>query len=135
MKLGVLKESKEKEKRVALSPDVIKLLIKKGFEVSVETGAGEGSSFSDATYQSAGATIAGKNEICGADVILKVNAPTLDEASQMKTGAIVISLLYAYTQAPLLDIFKSKQISAFAMDAVPRISRAQKMDFIFKYCN
>jgi len=135
MKLGVLKESKEKEKRVALSPDVIKLLIKKGFEVSIETGAGEGSSFSDAAYQSAGATIAGKTEICNADVILKVNAPTLEEASQMKNGAVVISLLYAYTQAPLLEIFKSKQISSFSMDAVPRISRAQKMDALSSQAN
>jgi len=135
MKVGVLKETKEKEKRVALSPDVVKQLIKKEFNVLIESGAGEGSSFSDADFQTAGANIASKNEICNCDVVLKVNAPTLEEANLMKNGAISISLLYAYTQAELLEIFKSKQITAFAMDAVPRISRAQKMDALSSQAN
>lgn len=135
MKLGVLKESKEKEKRVALSPELVRQLIKKEFEVLIEKGAGEESKFSDSNYIDAGASIVSKSEICNADVILKVNAPTLEEANLMKDGAISISLLYAYTQKDLLEIFKSKQISAFAMDAVPRISKAQKMDALSSQAN
>jgi len=135
MKVGVLKESKEKEKRVALSPDVVKQLVKKGFEILIENGSGESSSFSDEDFKAAGATIATKAEICNSDVILKVNAPTLEEANQMKNGAVSISLLYAYTQPELLEVFKSKQITAFAMDAVPRISRAQKMDALSSQAN
>jgi len=135
MKLGVLKESKEKERRVAMSPELVKQLIKKEFEVLIETGAGEGSQFSDSDYIASGAAIASKSEICNTDVILKVNAPTLAEANMMKNGAISISLLYAYTQKELLEIFQSKHISAFAMDAVPRISRAQKMDALSSQAN
>lgn len=135
MKLGVLKESKEKEKRVALTPELVKQLIKKEFEILVEDGAGSESKFSDNDYITAGASIASKSEVCNADVILKINAPTIEEAELMKPGAISISLLYAYTQKDLLEVFKAKQISAFAMDAVPRISRAQKMDALSSQAN
>src|SRR5690606_27287897 len=135
MNIGVLKESKEKERRVALSPEVVKQLTKKGFNVKIESGAGEGSSFSDESFQNAGATVAGKAEICEADIILKVNAPTLEEAKLIKSGTISISLLYAYTQPELLEVFKSKNITAFAMDSVPRISRAQKMDALSSQAN
>lgn len=135
MKLGVLKESKEKEKRVALTPELVKQLIKKEFEILIEQGAGDESKFSDNDYIAAGAGIGSKSEICNTDVILKVNAPTIEEANLMKNGAISISLLYAYTQKDLLDVLKSKQISAFAMDAVPRISRAQKMDALSSQAN
>jgi len=135
MKLGVLKESKEKEKRVALTPELVKQLIKKEFEILVEDGAGSESKFSDNDYITAGASIASKSEVCNADVILKINAPTIEEAELMKAEAISISLLYAYTQKDLLEVFKAKQISAFAMDAVPRISRAQKMDALSSQAN
>src|SRR5690554_675730 len=135
MKLGVLKESKEKEKRVALTPELAKQLIKKEFEILIEKGAGDGSKFSDSDYIAAGASIVSEQEVCNADVILKVNAPTLEQANLMKNGAISISLLYAYTQEELLEVFKSKQISAFSMDAVPRISRAQKMDALSSQAN
>ncbi len=135
MKLGVLKESKEREKRVALTPDVVKQLVKKEFEVVIESGAGLTSSFSDEDYKSAGADIADKKVVCEADVVLKVNALTKEEAESMKDGAVCISLLYAYTQPELLEVFKIKQISAFSMDAVPRISRAQKMDALSSQAN
>lgn len=135
MKLGVLKESKDREKRVALTPEVCKQLIKKGFEVLVENDAGLASGFYDDTYSSAGAAISSKADTCNADVILKVNAPTEEEAQMMKNDSICISLLYAYTQPQLIEIFKSKHISAFGMDAVPRISRAQKMDALSSQSN
>ena len=135
MILGVLKETKEKERRVALSPEVVKLLLKKEFQIQVESGAGVASNFSDEDYKVAGAQIVSKNDIFNSDVILKVNAPTREEASQFKNGSVSISLLYPYTQPELLDIFNSRQISAFAMDAVPRISRAQKMDALSSQAN
>lgn len=135
MILGVLKETKENERRVALSPEIIKLLVKKGFQIQIESGAGLGSNFADDDYRSAGADIVSKSEIFNADVILKVNAPTQEEASQYKNGAISISLLYPYTQPELLDILNARQITSFAMDAVPRISRAQKMDALSSQAN
>src|SRR5690606_17971562 len=135
MILGVLKETKTNERRVALSPEVVKLLVKKEFRVQVESGAGLGSNFSDDEYKESGADIVSKTDIYHTDVILKVNAPTQDEASQFKSGAISISLLYPYTQPELLQIFHLRQITAFAMDAVPRISRAQKMDALSSQAN
>ena len=135
MKIGILKESKERENRVALSPDIVKQLIKKGFEIVIENEAGVKSSFSDEDFKQAGATISDKREVCNADVVMKVNAPTLEEAGLIKEGAVVISLLYAYTQPELLNVFNSRKISAFAMDAVPRISRAQKMDALSSQSN
>lgn len=135
MVLGVLKETKEHERRVALSPEVVKLLVKKEFQVEIESGAGLGSNFSDDDYKRMGANIVQKAEIYNADVILKVNAPTQEEASQFKSQSVVISLLYPYTQPELLDILNSRQITSFAMDAVPRISRAQKMDALSSQAN
>lgn len=135
MILGVLKETKTNERRVALSPEIVKLLIKKEFRVLIESGAGLGSHFSDNDYTQAGADIVPKSAIYQADVILKVNAPTIEEASKFKNRAVSISLLYPYTQPELLDIFNSRQITTFAMDAVPRISRAQKMDALSSQAN
>lgn len=135
MILGVLKETKEHERRVALSPEVVKLLVKKEFQVEIESGAGLGSNFSDDDYKRMGANIVQKAEIYNADVILKVNAPTQEEASQFKSQSVVISFLYPYTQPELLDILNSRQITSFAMDAVPRISRAQKMDALSSQAN
>lgn len=135
MTVGVLKESKEKERRVALTPDVAKLLIKNGFQILIEEGAGEASNFSNASFASVGATVVSKAEACQADVVLKINAPSLDEAKMMKDSAVSISLLYAYTQPELLEVLKSKNVTAFAMDAVPRISRAQKMDALSSQAN
>lgn len=136
MKIGVLKESKSHENRVALTPDVVKQLVKKEFKVVVESGAGLNSFYSDADYLSAGATIeSSKSVVCTSDVVLKVNALSLEEAQEMKDGAYCISLLYAYTQPELLEVFNSKKITAFSMDAVPRISRAQKMDALSSQAN
>lgn len=136
MRIGVLKESKTHENRVALTPDVVKQLIKKEFEVIIESGAGINSFYSDEHYLTAGASIGqSKTQICTCDVILKVNALTLEEANDMNENSFCISLLYAYTQQELLGIFKKKNITSFAMDAVPRISRAQKMDALSSQAN
>jgi NAD(P) transhydrogenase subunit alpha len=137
LKIAVPKETKPYEKRVALSPDVVKSLIKAGFECQIEAGAGLNSYFSDETYKNAGANIvADKNQLYKeADVVLKVNAPQTDEIKLMKDGAVLISFLYAYTNPELVDACVQKNISSFAMDAVPRISRAQKMDALSSQAN
>jgi NAD(P) transhydrogenase subunit alpha len=135
MIVGVIKETKEFEKRVALSPDVVKLLKKKEFEVIVETGAGEGSYFSDQDYLDAGAKVDTASAVFASDVLLKVNLPTLEEIAQMKTGSACISYMYAYQFPEVIEALNQKSISSFSMDAVPRISRAQKMDALSSQAN
>lgn len=135
MKIGVIKETKEFEKRVALSPDLVKLLKKKEFEVIIESGAGEGSYFSDQEYQNAGAEVSGLSAVFSSDVILKVNIPTLEEIAQMKQGSACISFMYAYQHPEIIEALNKKSISSFSMDAVPRISRAQKMDALSSQAN
>ena len=135
MIIGVIKETKEYENRVALSPEVVKLVRKKGFEVIVESGAGEKSFFSDQDYLNAGATLGTCKEASGADLVLKVNLATVAEISQMKENAAYISYMYAYQHPEVLEAFNKKRITTFSMDAVPRISRAQKMDALSSQAN
>ena len=135
MIIGVVKETKEYENRVALSPEVVKLVRKKGFDVVVEAGAGEKSYFSDQDYEAAGATIGSSKAALEADLILKVNLATLPEIAQMKEGAAYISYMYAYQHPKVIAAFNAKRISTFSMDAVPRISWAQKMDALSSQAN
>lgn len=137
MKIALLKETKAYEKRVSLSPDVVKSLIKAGFTVSLESGAGVSSHFADQQYQQVGAAvISDKNALLAdADIVTGVNAPSVEDVKCMKPGAVLIALLYAYTNAPLVEACLSGQISAFAMDAIPRISRAQSMDALSSQAN
>src|ERR1035437_698260 len=136
MKLSVPKETKLKENRVALTPDVVKGLVKKGFEVMVEKSAGLNSFYPDDAYTAAGATLADNTKCYSdADVVLKVNAPQPDEISKMKKEAILISFMFAATNPQLVDACTVAGISAFSMDAVPRISRAQKMDALSSQAN
>lgn len=135
MIVGVIKETKEFEKRVALSPDVVKLLVKKGFEVAIEAGAGEGSNFSDQDYRDAGAQVGEAASVFSSDILLKVNLFTLEEVAQMKNGSACISYMYAYQYPEVIEALNAKSISSFSMDAVPRISRAQKMDALSSQAN
>jgi len=135
MIIGVVKETKEYENRVALSPEVVKLVRKKGFDVVVEAGAGEKSYFSDQDYEASGATIGSTKSALEADLILKVNLATPQEIAQMKEGAAYISYMYAYQHPEVIAAFNAKRISTFSMDAVPRISRAQKMDALSSQAN
>jgi len=135
MKIGVIRETKPYEKRVALSPDSIKQLIKKGHSVVVEQGAGESSFFSDADFTAAGAAIASKAEALKAEVVLKVNPLTAEEIGGMDPGAACVSLMYAWSNKALVDALNARNITSFSMDAVPRISRAQKMDALSSQAN
>jgi NAD(P) transhydrogenase subunit alpha len=136
MKISVPKETKLKENRVAITPDVVKSLVKKGFEVMVEAGAGVKSFFSDEAYTAAGAQIVDSSRVyTEADAVLKVNAPTPEEIAKMKRSAVLISLMWAATNPELVQACEKAGISAYSMDAVPRISRAQKMDVLSSQAN
>lgn len=135
MQIGVLRETKALENRVALSPDVVKQLIKKDFQVIIEKGAGLLSSYSDEAYSSVGATLGTASQVYQSDILCKVNAPSLAEAAQIKEGSNLISFLYAYTIPEVLKELEKRKVTAFAMDAVPRISRAQKMDALSSQAN
>ncbi len=136
MLVSVPKETKLKENRVALSPNVVKEIINKGYKVQVEKGAGLASFFSDDAYSQAGASLVDRSEIYkSADIVLKVNAPLPSEIAEMRKGAILISFMWAATNPDLVDACKKAGINAFSMDAVPRISRAQKMDALSSQAN
>lgn len=135
MKIGVPKETKEKENRVALTPDVVKDLIKKGFEIAIEKDAGLASFYSNEAYSAAGAGIVSKTEAYGADVVLKVNPPDAADVALIKKDGILISFMWAATNSTLVEACSKAGITAFSMDAIPRISRAQKMDALSSQAN
>jgi NAD(P) transhydrogenase subunit alpha len=130
MKIGVVKETKSGEKRVALTPAVALQFIKHGYTCLVEKQAGYASNFSDEAYQQAGCTLVSNQAelLQQADVVIRVNAPQKEEISQMRSGTILISYLYHSFNAELVNDLTKQGISAFSMDAMPRISRAQSMD-------
>ena len=137
MIVAVPKETKSFENRVALTPDITKQLIKTGMTVRIESGAGERASFSNQNYIDSGAEIISntKDLYANADVILKVNAPSVFEAEMLKEGSVLISFLYAYTIPDVIEALSKRKIQAFSMDAVPRITRAQKMDALSSQTN
>ncbi len=137
MIIAIPKETKTGETRVALTPDIVKQVVKAGFRVQIEANAGLKASFSNQNYLDAGAEIVeNATQLCQtADIVLKVNAPTASEASLIKEGCTLISFLYAYTVPDLLSVLNQRRINAFSMDAVPRITRAQKMDALSSQTN
>lgn len=137
MQIAVPGERKEREKRVALTPDLVRELIKKGYQVNVEKGAGEAAFFSDSAYSEAGANLVNDTASLygSADVVLKVNAPSDTEVALMKPGAILISFMWAAMNPSLVEACCKAGITAFSMDAIPRISRAQKMDALSSQAN
>jgi NAD(P) transhydrogenase subunit alpha len=139
MKIGVPKEIHAGEKRVATTPEVISHLKKLGFEVLVEAGAGAEAHFSDAAYSEAGATVVdnAKSVWKDSDIVLKVRGPELngEEINLLKEGQILISFLWPAQNPDLLKILADKKVTAIAMDMVPRISRAQKMDALSSMAN
>ena len=137
MKIAVPKETKERERRVALTPNVVLSLVKLGFECCIEKDAGLNSYLEDQAYVSAGAKIiSDKKTLYGeADVVLKVNPPTPEEISFMKRDSVLISFMFASTNLDLVDACSRHGISSFSVDAIPRISRAQKMDALSSQAN
>ncbi|GAB3562040.1 Re/Si-specific NAD(P)(+) transhydrogenase subunit alpha [Amycolatopsis endophytica] len=132
MLVGVLKEAVPGETRVAATPTTVAQLLKLGYEVVVDPGAGVAASFSDEAYTEAGAST---GEAVRADIVLGVNAPSADQLDAMKPGATLISLLSPALNSDLVDDLAQRPITAMAMDAVPRISRAQSLDVLSSMAN
>ena len=134
MRIGVPKESKPGERRVAATPKTVEQIIKLGYDVSIESSAGVGASFDDAAYQAAGADIAG-DEVWTADLVLKINAPSSDEVQRLQGGQTLVSLLAPALDPDLVSALSARGVTALAMDAVPRISRAQSLDVLSSMAN
>jgi NAD(P) transhydrogenase subunit alpha len=137
MKIGVPRENFPGERRVATTPEVAEQLIKLGFEVAVETGAGAESSFSDDAYRAAGCEITDSAAAIwsGSDIVMKVRAPDDAEAGQLRAGQTLISFLWPAQNPELLEKLTQSGATVMAMDSVPRISRAQKMDALSSMAN
>ncbi len=128
MRVGVTRERREGERRVAATPETVRQLASLGLEVVVEKGAGVASGFSDAEYQEAGATISAKLALGGLDVLLHVRPLEVATAKALKKGATTIGLASPSTELPTVGALAKAGVTAFALELVPRISRAQSMD-------
>jgi len=143
MKVAVVKERRAFEHRVAASPDTVKRMVGMGLEVVVESGAGEGAWFSDAAFAEAGASIAADEAMAlsDADIVLKVQRPLIggeggiDELALLKRGAVLIGLLQPAQNPTEAEAYAGAGIAAFAMELVPRITRAQAMDVLSSQAN
>jgi NAD(P) transhydrogenase subunit alpha len=127
MKVGVPKESAAGERRVALVPDSVRRLVDASVEVGVERGAGEAASFPDDAYEEAGARIVG-DAYAEADLIAKVQRPSEEEVGRLREGQALVAFLQPLTSPELVQALAERRVTAFSMDSIPRITRAQPMD-------
>jgi NAD(P) transhydrogenase subunit alpha len=143
MKIGIPKEVHAGEKRVAATPETVGQLIKLGYTVAIEAGAGEGAQFADDAYRAAGAEIVAEPRALWAqsDIVLKVRAPEqqpklgVHEAELLREGATLLSFIWPAQNPDLMERLKARRVTVIAMDAVPRISRAQKLDALSSMAN
>ncbi|KAG1943462.1 NAD(P) transhydrogenase, mitochondrial [Pimephales promelas] len=139
--VGIPKEIFQNERRVAISPAGVEALIKQGFNVVVESGAGESAKFSDDMYMKAGATIKDVKDVFSSDVLLKVRAPILNpalgvhEASLMSEGSTLVSFIYPAQNPELMDLLSKRKTTILAMDQVPRVTIAQGYDALSSMAN
>ncbi len=137
MKIGVPKEIHAGERRVATTPDVVKQLKKLGFEVLVEAGAGAAASYTDDAYATAGCEVVASAADVWAqsDIVMKVRAPEGAEAGMLRSGQTLISFIWPGQNPELLKDLTDRGVTAMAMDSIPRISRAQKLDALSSMAN
>lgn len=135
MLIGVTRETSPGETRVAATPTTVKALLGLGYDVVIESGAGVGATLSDEAFAAAGARIGSATDAWQADVVLRVNAPAIDEIAKLRDGATLVSLVSPALNPELVDAFAARPITVLAMDAVPRISRAQSMDVLSSMAN
>ncbi|OFZ88083.1 MAG: NAD(P) transhydrogenase subunit alpha [Betaproteobacteria bacterium RBG_16_64_18] len=135
--IGVPRETAAGEKRVATVPEVVEKLIRLGFKVVVESGAGDAANFSDDVYRAAGAEIVeGAAELWSAsDIVFKVRGPTAEEVGLMREGSTLVSFIWPAQNPELLKQLAARKVTVLAMDSVPRISRAQKLDALSSMAN
>ena len=135
MRVGVPKESREGERRVALIPDVVQSLTGDGLEVAVESGAGESAGHPDSEYSDAGAPVGSADDAWGADVVVKVALPTIEEIGRLRSGQVLIGHLAPLTSGETTKALADAGVTSFAMEAIPRITRAQAMDALSSQAN
>ncbi|MGZ5882327.1 MAG: Re/Si-specific NAD(P)(+) transhydrogenase subunit alpha [Xanthobacteraceae bacterium] len=134
MRIAVARETEPVEDRVAATPDTVKKMKGLGAEVAVEPGAGTASGIPDADFSAAGATVAA-GALDGADVVLKVRRPTASELARYKKGALVIAMMDPYGEDAAIKAMADAGVTAFAMELIPRITRAQAMDVLSSQAN
>ncbi|HLL29416.1 MAG TPA: NAD(P)(+) transhydrogenase (Re/Si-specific) subunit alpha, partial [Allosphingosinicella sp.] len=136
MKLAVLKETADAERRVAATPETVKKFVALGAEVAVEAGAGLSASVADADYQVAGATVGPREAtLSGADAILGVQGPDPAALAGAKPGALVVAILDPFRRRERVDSYAEAGLEALAMELMPRITRAQSMDVLSSQAN
>ena len=137
MKIGSPKEIYKGENRIAMTPESAKQLQKLGYECIIETGAGNNSNFSDKNFKDAGVKVVKNSDQLWkeSDIILKVRGPVATEVTKMRSGQQIISFIWPGQNKPLLESLKKKKVTVQAMDMIPRISRAQKMDALSSMAN
>ncbi|HEX4026251.1 MAG TPA: Re/Si-specific NAD(P)(+) transhydrogenase subunit alpha [Rhizomicrobium sp.] len=137
MRLAVPKETRERETRVAATPESVKKFKSLGLDVVVQAGAGAGAKIADADYTAAGALIApdAASTYKDADIVLKVRGPGAEEIAQLKSGAVLASLLSPHSEQAAIQSLAGQGVTAFAMEMLPRISRAQSMDVLSSQAN
>jgi H+-translocating NAD(P) transhydrogenase subunit alpha len=135
MKVGIPKERRANETRVAATPETVKKLKGLGLDLVVESGAGAPSHFADQDYAQAGAAIGSTADALGADIVLKVMRPTDEELSSMKRGAMLAAILAPYADKAAPPKYATAGVNAFAMEFMPRITRAQSMDVLSSQSN
>jgi proton-translocating NAD(P)+ transhydrogenase subunit alpha len=135
MRIAAPAETAPGETRVAASPETVKKFVGLGAEVAVENGAGSQAGFPDAEYHAAGAVLVSAEEALGADVVLKVRRPSAGEISHLKPGAVVIATMDPYGHGDAIQTMAKARVSTFAMELLPRITRAQSMDVLSSQAN
>ena len=135
MRVGVPKESREGERRVALIPDSVGSLSGERLELVVESGAGEAAGHPDSAYSEAGASVGSGDDAWGADVVTKVAVPTLDEIGRLRAGQVLVGHLAPLTSPETNKALAEQRVTSFAMEAIPRITRAQAMDALSSQAN
>jgi len=135
VRIGVPKETLPLERRVAATPESVKKLVELGLELAIERGAGLASGFSDAAYEAAGGKIVDRAAALGADVVVHVRPPTAADIAMMKAGAINVSHVQPERHPELPELFAKQKVTALALERVPRVTRAQKMDVLSSMAN
>jgi NAD(P) transhydrogenase subunit alpha len=136
MKIGIPKERQEAERRVAATPDTVKRYVALGADVVVESGAGAGAAISDEAFTTAGATIGDEAAaVWAADIVLKVQRPTADEMAHLRQGQLLIGSLDPYNSKDQVQAYATAGAVAFAMELLPRTTRAQAMDVLSSQAN
>ncbi len=136
-RIAVTRERRDGELRVALTPDAVKKLVASGSSVTLESGAGAGAALPDSDYEAAGATVKASlaEALAGAEILLKVRGPSDEEIEHLGAGAVVIGLLDPHRSRAELDVLAARGVDAYAMEFVPRITRAQVMDALSSQAN